>query len=81
MILSPRAARVGWSSFLNRCSQRLAVELHVDKAALKKITAEKKTAGKKAKSASAKKNALAMKKAGKGILDADFFGIVFVFRF
>merc|ERR1712216_768734 len=35
--------------------------------ALKKITAEKKTAGKKAKSASAKKNALAMKKAGKGI--------------
>merc|ERR1711907_575244 len=37
------------------------------KAALKKMTAEKKTAGKKAKSASAKKNALAMKKAGKGI--------------
>merc|ERR1712216_806722 len=35
--------------------------------ALKKITAEKKTAGKKAKSASAKKNAMAMKKAGKGI--------------
>merc|ERR1711977_497457 len=34
---------------------------------LKKITAAKKAAGKKAKSASAKKNAMAMKKAGKGI--------------
>jgi chromatin remodeling complex protein RSC6 len=33
----------------------------------KKIKAAKKTAGKIAKSASAKKNALAMKKAGKGI--------------
>merc|ERR1711907_19444 len=32
-----------------------------------KMTAEKKTAGKKAKAASAKKNAAAMKKAGKGI--------------
>merc|ERR1712224_634555 len=31
------------------------------------ITAAKKAAGKKAKSASAKKNAMAMKKAGKGI--------------
>merc|ERR1712025_298012 len=37
------------------------------KAELKKIKAAKKTAGKIAKSASAKKNALAMKKAGKGI--------------
>merc|ERR1712216_980297 len=37
------------------------------KAALKKITAEKKKAGKKAQSATGKKNALAMKKAGKGI--------------
>merc|ERR1711869_164701 len=36
-------------------------------AELKKIKAAKKTAGKIAKSASAKKNALAMKKAGKGI--------------
>merc|ERR1711977_124273 len=34
---------------------------------LKKITAAKKAAGKKAKSASAKKLALSMKKAGKGI--------------
>ena len=48
------------------------MELHVDKATLKKITAEKKTAGKKAMKAAGKKNALAMKKAGKGILDADF---------
>merc|ERR1712185_404700 len=39
----------------------------VTKAELKKIKAAKKTAGKIAKSASAKKNALAMKKAGKGI--------------
>merc|ERR1712196_702617 len=37
------------------------------KATLKKITAEKKKAGKKAQSATGKKNALAMKKAGKGI--------------
>jgi len=37
------------------------------KAALKKITAEKRTIGKKAQSATGKKNALAMKKAGKGI--------------
>ena len=34
---------------------------------MKKITAEKRTAGKKAKSASAKKNAMAMKKKGVGI--------------
>merc|ERR1719230_1255227 len=39
----------------------------ITKAALKKITAEKKTAGKKAQSATGKKNALAMKKAGKGL--------------
>merc|ERR1712124_156232 len=39
----------------------------VTKATLKKITAEKKKAGKKAQSATGKKNALAMKKAGKGI--------------
>merc|ERR1719263_799954 len=39
----------------------------ITKAELKKIKAVKKTAGKIAKSASAKKNALAMKKAGKGI--------------
>merc|ERR1711918_22530 len=37
------------------------------KATLKKITAEKRTAGKKAQSAQGKKNAAAMKKAGKGI--------------
>ena len=37
------------------------------KATLKKLTAIKRTAGKKAKSASAKKNALAMKKKGVGI--------------
>merc|ERR1711990_512726 len=37
------------------------------KAALKKMTAEKKTAGKKARSASAKKNVAAMKKKGVGI--------------
>merc|ERR1711896_10047 len=37
------------------------------KAELKKIKAAKKTAGKIAKSASAKKNVAAMKKAGKGI--------------
>merc|ERR1711990_402963 len=37
------------------------------KAALKKMTAEKKTAGKKARAASAKKNAAAMKKKGVGI--------------
>ena len=34
---------------------------------MKKITAEKKTAGKKARAASSKKLALSMKKAGKGI--------------
>merc|ERR1712124_35067 len=39
----------------------------VTKATLKKITAEKRTAGKKAQSATGKKNALAMKKAKKGI--------------
>merc|ERR1712134_111462 len=33
----------------------------------KKITAEKRTAGKKARAAASKKNAAAMKKAGKGI--------------
>merc|ERR1712139_688489 len=37
------------------------------KAALKKMTAEKRKIGKAAQSATAKKNALAMKKAGKGI--------------
>merc|ERR1711934_438796 len=37
------------------------------KATLKKLTAIKRTAGKKAKSASAKKNAMAMKKKGVGI--------------
>merc|ERR1711904_302939 len=37
------------------------------KATLKKITAEKRTAGKKARAAASKKNAAAMKKAGKGI--------------
>jgi chromatin remodeling complex protein RSC6 len=37
------------------------------KATLKKLTAIKRTAGKKARSASAKKNALAMKKKGVGI--------------
>merc|ERR1719327_1890954 len=37
------------------------------KAVLKKITAEKKAAGKKAKKASGKKNAAAMKKKGVGI--------------
>merc|ERR1712097_74019 len=36
-------------------------------ATLKKITAEKRTAGKKARAVSGKKNAAAMKKAGKGI--------------
>merc|ERR1711998_568902 len=39
----------------------------ITKAALKKMTAEKRTKGKKAQSATGKKNALAMKKAGKGI--------------
>merc|ERR1711924_264031 len=39
----------------------------ITKATLKKITAEKKTAGKKAMKAAGKKNALAMKKVGKGI--------------
>merc|ERR1719321_2191993 len=39
----------------------------VTKATLKKITAEKRTAGKASKSASAKKNAAAMKKKGVGI--------------
>merc|ERR1712146_835845 len=39
----------------------------ITKAELKKIKAAKKTAGKIAKSANGKKNALAMKKAGKGI--------------
>merc|ERR1719378_1453050 len=39
----------------------------VTKATLKKLTAEKRTAGKAAMSATGKKNALAMKKAGKGI--------------
>ena len=48
------------------------MELHVDKATLKKITAEKKKAGKISRAAASKKNAAAMKKAGKGILDADF---------
>ena len=51
------------------------MELHVDKATLKKITAEKKKAGKISRAAASKKNAAAMKKAGKGILDADFKGI------
>merc|ERR1712188_77709 len=37
------------------------------KATLKKLTAIKRTAGKKARAASAKKNALAMKKKGVGI--------------
>merc|ERR1712146_505362 len=37
------------------------------KATLKKIKAEKRTIGKKAQSATGKKNALAQKKAGKGI--------------
>merc|ERR1712139_73298 len=37
------------------------------KATLKKITAEKRTIGKKAASANAKKNAMAMKKKGVGI--------------
>merc|ERR1711904_161714 len=39
----------------------------ITKATLKKIKAEKRTIGKKAQSATGKKNALAMKKAGKGI--------------
>merc|ERR1711985_154665 len=39
----------------------------ITKATLKKITAEKKAAGKKAMKATGKKNAAAMKKAGKGI--------------
>merc|ERR1711988_1061869 len=39
----------------------------ITKAQLKKIKAEKRTLGKKAQSATGKKNALAMKKAGKGI--------------
>merc|ERR1719269_242703 len=39
----------------------------VTKATLKKITAAKKAAGKTASKAAGKKNALAMKKAGKGI--------------
>merc|ERR1719194_294013 len=39
----------------------------ITKAALKKMTAEKRTKGKAAQSATCKKNALAMKKAGKGI--------------
>merc|ERR1712097_166196 len=39
----------------------------VTKATLKKITAEKRTLGKKAQSATGKKNALAMKKKGVGI--------------
>merc|ERR1711904_737643 len=39
----------------------------ITKAALKKITAEKRRAGKAASKAAGKKNALAMKKAGKGI--------------
>merc|ERR1719421_358832 len=39
----------------------------ITKAALKKITAEKRRVGKAASKAAGKKNALAMKKAGKGI--------------
>merc|ERR1719482_1413144 len=39
----------------------------ITKAALKKITAEKKKAGKISRAAASKKNAAAMKKAGKGI--------------
>merc|ERR1739848_624943 len=39
----------------------------VTKAALKKITAEKRRVGKAASKAAGKRNALAMKKAGKGI--------------
>merc|ERR1711907_135802 len=39
----------------------------ITKATLKTIKAEKRTIGKKAQSATGKKNALAMKKAGKGI--------------
>merc|ERR1712193_193853 len=39
----------------------------ITKAALKKMTAEKRTAGKKAQSSTGKKNAAAMKKAGKGL--------------
>merc|ERR1711937_551435 len=57
--------------YLIRCSIDMTVttwaKTKPTKAALKKMTAEKKTAGKKAKAASAKKNAAAMKKAGKGI--------------
>ena len=41
-------------------------------ATLKKITAEKRALGKTASKANGKKMAAAMKKAGKGILDADF---------
>merc|ERR1719159_180577 len=39
----------------------------ITKAALKKMTAEKRKAGKAASKAAGKRNALAMKKAGKGI--------------
>merc|ERR1711934_1076558 len=39
----------------------------ITKAALKKMTAEKKKAGKISRAAASKKNAAAMKKAGKGI--------------
>merc|ERR1712124_107144 len=58
--------------YLIRCSIDMTVtttttKTKPTKAALNKLTAEKKTAGKKAKAASAKKNAAAMKKAGKGI--------------
>merc|ERR1712124_114318 len=58
--------------YLIRCSIDMTVtttttKTKPTKAALNKMTAEKKIAGKKAKAASAKKNAAAMKKAGKGI--------------
>ena len=49
--------------------------------ALKKMTAEKKKAGKISRAAASKKNAAAMKKAGKDILDADFYRITIFFVF
>merc|ERR1712167_60105 len=52
---------------MTKTATKTVVTTTTTKTKLKKITAEKKTAGKKAKSASAKKNVAAMKKAGKGI--------------
>ena len=58
-VVCKAAQEVSWrSSFWNQLSAQ---------AALKKMKAEKRKIGKKAQSDNAKKNAIAMKKAGKGI--------------